>query len=286
MDSDESLKENEAWRLTRHKNCLDPNGWLTLAGLCWLEEGDNTFGGGAENKVIFEVSSAPHQLGAVTLDSKAEPIKAIFRPVTGVEVRHQGQVVTEPLGLLHDEQPSGPTVLTFGPLSWFLVLRSGRYAFRLKDSESAVLKNFKGMEMFPIELKWRIEADFVPYSPPRVIQCPNALGVIEDQNSPGRVEFVIDGQPIAIEAMGRDDKLFLIFNDATSGKTTYGGGRYLYSSAPVTNNKVIVDFNQAYNPPCVFTDFATCTYAPKQNRLTSLAIEAGEKKFSGGPHNH
>jgi len=46
----------------------------------------------------------------------------------------------------------------------------------------------------------------------------------------------------------------------------------------------VIDFNQAYNPPCVFTDFATCTYAHPENKLKELSIEAGEKKFTGGSH--
>ena len=73
--------------------------------------------------------------------------------------------------------------------------------------------------------------------------------------------------------------MLFVFKDATSGKTTYGGGRFLYAALP-KDGKVVLDFNRAYNPPCAFTPYATCPLPPPRNRLT-VPIEAGEKKYGG-----
>jgi uncharacterized protein len=77
-----------------------------------------------------------------------------------------------------------------------------------------------------------------------------------------------------------DRELFVMFADATSGKETYGAGRFMYIDMP-TNGTVLLDFNKSYNPPCAFNDFATCPLPPFQNRLT-LRVEAGEKSYAGG----
>ncbi|MDZ7764717.1 MAG: DUF1684 domain-containing protein [Melioribacteraceae bacterium] len=72
--------------------------------------------------------------------------------------------------------------------------------------------------------------------------------------------------------------LFVIFADQTSGVETYGAGRFLYTDGPDSNNVVILDFNKAYNPPCVFTKYATCPLPPKENQL-KVRITAGEKNY-------
>jgi hypothetical protein len=75
-----------------------------------------------------------------------------------------------------------------------------------------------------------------------------------------------------------------MFADATSGRETYGAGRFLYIPLPV-NGAAVLDFNKAYNPPCALNDFATCPLPPYQNHL-KLKIEAGEKRYAGGPAPH
>jgi uncharacterized protein (DUF1684 family) len=69
-----------------------------------------------------------------------------------------------------------------------------------------------------------------------------------------------------------------VFGDYTNGNKTYGAGRFLYAKKPKEGNKVVLDFNKSYNPPCAFTDFATCPLPPEQNKL-SFEVVAGELKY-------
>jgi uncharacterized protein (DUF1684 family) len=104
--------------------------------------------------------------------------------------------------------------------------------------------------------------------------------MVDDMISPGYLTFERDGQEWRLDAIleqeGAED-LFLMFADATSGRESYGAGRFLYVPLPV-NGEVPVDFNLAYNPPCAFNEFATCPLPPRQNRLT-LRVDAGERAY-------
>ncbi len=130
---------------------------------------------------------------------------------------------------------------------------------------------------------WRIVADWIPFDPPQTLETANVIGQMERYPVPGRAVFERDGHrhellPV-IEVPG-DEQLFLIFADGTSGRETYGAARFLYADPP-REGKIVLDFNQAYNPPCAFTAFATCPLAPPENRL-DLRVTAGEKKYRGG----
>ena len=118
----------------------------------------------------------------------------------------------------------------------------------------------------------------MPFDAPHDIQIPTIVGYSETMRSPGTVKFMLRGRELTLEPVIEDPKdpqLFFIFRDATSGKGTYGAGRFLYAAMP-KDGKVILDFNRAYNPPCAFTPFATCPLPPKQNWLP-VAVSAGEK---------
>ena len=148
----------------------------------------------------------------------------------------------------------------------------------MRDLETAAVTQFEGIKSYPIDLEWRLEAKFIPYSPIREIPITNVLGQTTPNPSPGYLEFQKDGITYKIDALDAEDELYLIIADNTSGGETYGGGRYMYVKKPVSGDLVILDFNKAYNPPCVFTPHATCPLPPRQNML-DLAITAGEKTF-------
>jgi hypothetical protein len=94
--------------------------------------------------------------------------------------------------------------------------------------------------------------------------------------------FERDGKTHRIDAVDEGgDRLFLIIADQTSGEETYGGGRFMYVNKPDSTGTILLDFNKAYNPPCVFTKYATCPLPPLQNYL-KLRIEAGEKVYEEG----
>jgi uncharacterized protein (DUF1684 family) len=268
----------EDWRKRRDERLRADNGWLTLAGLFWLEEGDNTFGSDASNALVFP-AGVPARAGLFRRAGHTVTIEV----EAGVTITHDGApVTTMELG---SDVRGEPTLLRLDSFT-ISVIERGKddVGIRLKDSNSLVLKEFTGIECFPIDPRWRVRARFEPYDPPKTISIPNAYGTVLDETCLGAVVFDLDRTRCRLEAISEaSGDLFLIFSDATSGVSTYGGGRYLYADAPRSGAHVILDFNMAYNPPCSFTPFATCPLPPPQNVLP-VAIEAGEKQYGHEHH--
>ena len=266
----------EEWRARRDQRLRAPDGWLSLAGLYWLEEGENRFGSDPGNDLVFPAGTAPAHAGVLAVAGKETTLRA----APGAGLTAGGQPI-ETLALRTDASPEGPTVVELGRLNFQVIERNGRLAVRLKDRENPALLAYTGMEYFPIAAAWRIEGRLEPYDPPKQIPVPNALGWVENSPSPGAIVFTVDGKEHRLDPIvesGESD-LFVIFGDPTNGKETYGAGRFLYAKPPGPDGKVVLDFNQAYNPPCVFTRYATCPLPPPQNRLP-VRVEAGEKKYS------
>jgi uncharacterized protein (DUF1684 family) len=131
-----------------------------------------------------------------------------------------------------------------------------------------------------VSSQWRFDARFIAYDPPKHVAVPTILGFPEDDVTPGEIEFTYLGKSyrlLAVLEQGSDE-LFIIFGDRTNGKSTYGGGRFVYSPMP-KDGRTVIDFNKAYNPPCVFTPYATCALPPPSNHLP-LAVKAGEKMYA------
>jgi uncharacterized protein len=156
---------------------------------------------------------------------------------------------------------------------------------RVKDGDAPIRKHFLGIDSFPIDPSWRIEATWVPAAPGETLEMGTVIGTIDKYPVPGKLEFSRDGKQFeilpVIEVPG-DKQYFVVFADRTSGKETYGAARFLYIDPP-KDGKVVLDFNKAYNPPCAFTPFATCPLAPPENRL-DLRVTAGEKNYRGSHH--
>jgi uncharacterized protein len=273
-------QEMERWKETREAGLRREDGWLTLVGLFWLDEGENRFGSGAENRVIFPAGTAPAVAGTFVRHGKDVTVKA----APGVPLTHGGQAVDTML--LKSDADGSPTVLELGSLRFFVIQRGDRVGVRVKDAKSPALAAFHGIDRFPLRPDWRVEARFERYDPPKQIPIPNVLGQVADSPSPGAVVFEKDGKTYRLDALpgGDDGSLFLIFGDPTNGHETYGAGRFLEAEAP-KDGRVQVDFNKAYNPPCAFTSFATCPLPPKQNKL-AVKVEAGEKKYGEGHGGH
>ena len=201
----------------------------------------------------------------------------------GVFELHHGQVTVSMngSGLNQTTRPVVPDsadVVKVGRLNLFVIQRGDRVGIRLKDPQNQARREFHGIESFPANEAWRVTAKFVPEA--RKIPILNVLGQTEPSDSPGYAVFRLGGRefrlsPILEEPGAR--QLFFIFRDQTSGKETYGAGRFLYTDMP-KDGQVVVDFNKAYNPPCAFTPYATCPLPPPENRL-AVRIEAGEKKY-------
>ncbi len=274
--SDEAhLKEIEQWRRERHESLAEPDGWFSLVGLFWLEEGESTCGSDPSSDVRLP-DSAPARVGVLRLSEGGVELEA--SPEAGVTV--DGQAVAR--AALATDASGEPTVVEVGSIRFYLIDRGGRIGVRVKDSQSPALLAFEGIESYDVDARWRIEARFVPYDPPKPIAVPSVLGTVDEQPSPGAVEFSMEGQTHRLDVLpGGDGEYFIVFGDATNGKETYGGGRFLYAAEAGETGTVVLDFNQAYNPPCAFTPYATCPLPPRQNRL-EMAVPAGEKKYAGG----
>lgn len=262
------------WQARRADGLRKEDSWLTLVGLHWLEEGANSFGSGAKGKVVLP-PSAPASAGTLTLTAG----RVTLEPAVPMTV--DGKPVEKSMRLLADADENGPTVVQMGSYRFNVIRRGDRFGLRVKDSNAPTRLHFQGLEYYPIDSKWRVEAKLEPYQPVKKVRIQDVTGMVQDYESPGSLVFTIDGKEYRLDPMREEERLFIIFKDETSRDTTYPAGRYLYSDMPGPDGKVIVDFNRAYNPPCAFTDFATCPLPPPQNRL-ALRVEAGEKKVAGG----
>jgi uncharacterized protein (DUF1684 family) len=266
------------WRSARVDRLKAPNGWLSLIGLDWLKDGKNTVGAAKSNDIVL--AAGPANMGTVTLDKgkvtfETDPRGGMTNAVT-VDGKHVKKTS------LTDDASGEPSVVQAGSASFYVIDRNGRKGLRVKDTNAKARSGFTGIDYYPIDPSWRVEAKFTPFNPPHTLEIPNVIGQVDKMPIPGKVEFERDGKkytllPVLEEPDAKE--LWYIFADRTSAKETYGGGRFLYSEMP-KDGKVVVDFNKAYNPPCAFSPHATCPLAPTENRL-AIPVTAGEKKYRG-----
>ena len=272
-ETEEYQNEIENWHRDRQEQLTAESGWLSLIGLFWLEEGINLIGSDPDSDVLLPSAKAPSEVGRLIL--QAGQVHLTVAP--GAPLTYEGDPVSD-LDLAVDTS-GDPTVLDLGDLQFYVIERSGRFGVRARDRYHPARFDFPGIEKFPTRPEWRIVGRLETHDPPRTIPIPNVLGQINDLKSPGTAVFDVDGQSYRLEALQASrGRLYLIFADQTSGRETYGGGRFLYSEPVAEDGSVVLDFNKSYNPPCAFTDFATCPLPPRQNKLATR-IEAGERKY-------
>jgi len=271
--SPEYFEEIKQWDQKRVERLKADDGWLNLVGRTWLNPGENKFGSAKDNDVVIESNKVPEYMGVFIFQDSTVTMKVD----DGVEVLFNGNPVKE-IVMIGDTKKD-ITVFQYGSIKWNLIVRNELYGIRFRDLESEAVKNFRGIERFPVNDDWKITAEFEAYNPPKKISVPNVLGQVDEELSPGAVTFTRDNQTYRIDAIDAGDRFWFIFDDGTSGEETYGAGRFLYTDSKAdSTGKVIVDFNKAYNPPCVLTKFATCPLPPKENYI-KLRITAGEKMW-------
>jgi uncharacterized protein (DUF1684 family) len=258
-------RDLEKWRAEYQAELRAPDGWLSLAGLYWLHEGDNIVGSGAQSDVVLP-QKAPVRTGVLRLRNNT----VIWIPAGGVPAKRAKES-------MNPDIPGPPDVVHWGDIEMTVILRAGKYGARLRDPNTPARRGFTGCRWFPVNEPLRVRAGWRAYPAGRTIPITNILGMTDEEPSPGYAEFTIAGRRLRLEPVKERDHLFFMFRDLTSGKTTYGSGRFLYAAMP-KNGVVELDFNKAENPPCAFTPFATCPLPPKQNILP-VAIEAGEKRY-------
>ena len=266
----------EQWRKQRLTNLTSEKGWLTLVGLYWLKPGENTFGRASSNRVRLDHAQLAASAGTFIVKDGI----VTFTAKPDSRITHETQPVTS-IAMTPDTQGE-PTTLASGTLRFFVIERAGRLGVRIRDVDHPARKHFQGLEYFPANAQWIVDARFEPYPADKRIPILNILGMTDQMVTPGAVVFTKDGREFRLDTILEapdDDQLFVMFADASSARETYGAGRFLYIPLP-RDGRATLDFNRAYNPPCAFNEFATCPLPPAQNRLP-IRVDAGEKKYRG-----
>lgn len=264
--------DTQKWREQHETEIKAEDGWLTVSGLFWLKEGTTTIGTGEKSDIVLPARSAPVTVGSLELNNGVVSL----RVSDGVVVQVNDKPVQEYVMTFETDKP--PDQFKVGSLKLGVIKRGNRYGLRVRDKNSPARLHFKGLKWFPARENYRIIATFTAYDEPKEIRIMNVLGDELKLKTPGLLTFTLNGQKFELRPVIEDEKkLFIIFRDLTAGKTTYPAGRFLYADLP-KDGKVVLDFNRAENPPCAFTEFATCPLPPRQNFMNT-AINAGEMRF-------
>ncbi|OFV91776.1 MAG: hypothetical protein A3G76_14220 [Acidobacteria bacterium RIFCSPLOWO2_12_FULL_65_11] len=267
------IKAVQAWR-TEHETDYRRD-YVPLAGLFFLVPGPNTAGSAQSNAVVLP-KRTPASIGRFVLEGQ----RVRFEPKAGVKVSLNKRPLDGPIDLLDDGATGGPDELTVGDVALWVHLSGERKTIRMRDPKSDVARGFAGFRWFPIEERYRVTARFIKDPAPREIQSLNQLGDLEVMTTEGVVEFTLNGETIRLRPMTtRPNRFWFIFRDGTSGKETYETARFLYADLK-SDGTAVLDFNQAYNPPCAFNPFTTCPLPLPENRLTTRIL-AGEKAYAG-----
>ena len=269
-------EELKQWDSARIAALKDPNGWLNLEGLFWFKKGVNSFGSSSVNDLVYDNAAFPKHVG----DFIYEDGKVYWKDgITEKIIINDGDLVIANAGTLNLlTATEGKYTSQWKDFVWIVIQREDKVGVRFRNLKAKTLLEFKGIERFPVDAKWHIKAKVIPQNQ-NPLMIMNVLGQNTAQKHGGQLVFDIEGTTYRLDAIDEGGiRLFVTFADATSGKTTYGSGRFIELEKPDADGFTYIDFNKAYNPPCAFTEFATCPLPPPQNRLT-IAIPAGEKKY-------
>lgn len=262
--------ELAAWRQEIDAKLRVENSWLTLTGLYWLHEGENSIGSDPVLDVYLP-ASAPLHLGFIDFRDH----QATLRVTTStVDVTIDGAPVTAAL-LRDDYDPQGLTRVVIGPVNFHVIKRGDLYGIRVRDNQNPARQTFGGRRWFPIDPAYCVSAIYTPYPEPRELATDTAAGIDIPMESPGFADLTLNGQPIRLEAFAGHEpgEIWFVFRETSP--QTYHAGRFLYATVGA-DNSVILDFNKAYNPPCAFTPYATCPLPPRANIL-AFPVEVGER---------
>jgi uncharacterized protein (DUF1684 family) len=259
----------EKWRQAYEAQLKSDSGWLTVSGLFWLHEGENTFGSGPLNDIVLP-PSAPASAGSFQFHLGRTTVHL----TKGVTASLNGK----PAETAEMHPDSDADQLTIGDLALYVHSSGDRYTIRLRDKNSRLRRDFTGTRWFPVDESYRVTARYVPYDTPKPIEIQNVMGDTLKETIPGYAAFSLHGQALRLDAeLIGSGGLSVVFRDLTSGKETYAASRFLEADPP-KDGQVVLDFNEAYNPPCAYNPYTTCPLPPPQNRLP-VRIEAGEKTY-------
>ncbi|MDJ0835328.1 MAG: DUF1684 domain-containing protein [Acidobacteriota bacterium] len=269
-DSKYDKKAETAWRTAREESMRAEDSWLNLAGLYWLKEGENTFGAGEDRDIVLPPHTTVPKTGSFFVKGKEVTYKMSRgqRAVIGDKTANEG--------ILEVNQ-----TLAHNNLRFVLMERGGKLVIRLRDLRTKTFRKFENLNFFAPRRKYFVKATFEPYEEPEKITVGTVINTEVEYWVPGVIKFKLDGQDLTLVptlANLEDERFWIMLKDQTSGKSTYGAGRFLYASRPDENNKMILNFNRIYNMPCSYTPYSTCPLPPSDNWLP-VSLEAGERKY-------
>lgn len=265
--------ELEEWKMDRMESLTSPTGWMRLAGMYFLEEGENTFGSGQDVDIQFPEDTIPEFAGTITLHNDIVEVSV----AEGVDITHENNPVKTMAIYDGEDAPA----LEYGSLEWLIIEREGLFAIRLYNKKNEKVDAFDGFPRYETDTDWLLKAKYHPAPKGTTIPIINVLGQQVDTPSPGTLEFMINDEIYTLDALEGSERLLIIIADLTNRTETYQAGRYMYIDYPENGKDyTIMDFNKVYNPPCAYNLFTTCQLPPMQNRL-NVAITAGELRPVG-----
>jgi len=276
-------KDELAWRSQHVADLQKPDGWLSLIALEWLQPGEISIGSAPDSKIHLP-PTAPAHLAILKFENN---LVTLLPPKEGF-----------PAGLLVDGSPGKEQVLradpdkdklnsrvTLGTMNFYVIRRADEVAVRVKDSKSPTLLEFHPLKWYDPNPAYRVTAKWTPYVPAKNITLARLVGKSYSLPVPGVAEFTLQGKTFRLEPVLEDPnnpKLFFILRDTTSAETTYPACRFLYTGFPDHGidqpGELVLDFNHLENPPCAYTQFATCPLPPPGNRLP-IALPVGEQRY-------
>jgi uncharacterized protein (DUF1684 family) len=270
--NDAVVTEIEAWR-AEHEESYTHN-WVTIEGLHFLKPGTQSAGSAPDNDVIL-IASLPEHLGTFTVASD----EVTFDPAPGAPITINGETAASAIAL-RDDGAEEPDVIEANGAS-VVAHRSGtRLSLRVRDPNGERAQAFQGFEWFPISRGYRVLGHFIPDATSRNLPVVNTFGDVDTYETEGVVEFTLNGEALRLRPFTTEPgRFYFVFNDASSGNETYEAARFLYSDLR-PDGTTMLDFNEAYNPPCSFNPFTTCPIPLPENRLP-VKVLAGEKKYRG-----
>lgn len=272
--NDEAWAEGvEAWR-ARHETDYRRD-WVSIAGLHFLDEGTFRVGSANTSDIVL-AASAPATIGQLIVSEG----RIRYQPEPGVPVLQNGHLVTGSLVLKEPGVPAADEI-TVGDVRLVIHESGGRLALRVRDPDGRLAQEFAGFTWFPIDPQYRVTARFLGDATPRTVPVLNTFGDEDFYPTDGVLEFTLQGETLRLRPFTtRPNRFYIVFRDASSGDETYATARFLYADLR-DDGTAVLDFNEAYNPPCAFNPYTTCPIPLRENRLP-VKILAGEKAYAGG----
>lgn len=168
--------------------------------------------------------------------------------------------------------------LTINDVRFVIHVSGDRLSLRVRDPKGKLAQGFVGFTWFPIDRQYRVVGRFIADREPKTMSVLNTFGDSDAYATEGVIEFALHGQTVRVRPFTtRPKRFYIVFRDTSSGKETYETARFLYADL-LDDGTTVLDFNEAYNPPCAFNSYTTCPIPLKEKRLP-VKILAGEKAY-------